>query len=438
MALRAAQNAVDAGNRLARQPLGLKRRIVHERIAEPPRRLIREHIKVAALIRAGRPPLRHFVGDVGPEVRALRIGHLHAVDVDERLEQLLFGELPHVAGIGRHLALQVVDVVGDERAEELVLHRVELTAKARAAAGAPEHAAHLRMLRQIALDAFADVVPQEFATDLLEVRRELAVLRKQFVIEIGTPALQPRFHAVGVVEVRLDPPGRFHIALLGGESAAGLLERRGILAADASHFVLRHEVHLHAALLHRAFHGLHDHVFGGRGEDEGDRVALLRNTEAATLEPDLVSRERTDVRQHLLHRRRWLEVRRKPRLRVHDSRPFGGRLTGSAGRGREYQRGEREHACFRGPIGHTIDRESRVSAPRCQAAPLHFVSSCGRGRAATNACTSTSSTSDNSFTLYGGISLRGLRIARANAASGSGFGPRRGPVDAPCASRPWH
>src|SRR5438093_1047728 len=56
VALRAAQNAVDAGNRLARQPLGLKRRIVHERIAEPPRRLIREHIKVAALIRAGCPP----------------------------------------------------------------------------------------------------------------------------------------------------------------------------------------------------------------------------------------------------------------------------------------------------------------------------------------------------------------------------------------------
>src|SRR5262249_27676998 len=51
-------------------------------------------------------------------------------------------------------ALQRVDVVGHERAEKLLLHRVQLATQARAAALAPEDAANLRMRRQIFLDAF--------------------------------------------------------------------------------------------------------------------------------------------------------------------------------------------------------------------------------------------------------------------------------------------
>src|SRR5262249_30394640 len=52
VSLRAGDDAVDAGNRLARQPLLLERRVVHEGIAESASCLIREHIQVAALVGA--------------------------------------------------------------------------------------------------------------------------------------------------------------------------------------------------------------------------------------------------------------------------------------------------------------------------------------------------------------------------------------------------
>ena len=114
---------------------------------------------MSTLIGAGGPPLRHFVGDVGVEIEPLGIFRFHPIDEDQRLEQLFFRELPDVAGIRRHLALQRVDVVGHERAEEFVRHRIELAAQAGAAALAPEDAANLGMRRQVLLDAVADRVP---------------------------------------------------------------------------------------------------------------------------------------------------------------------------------------------------------------------------------------------------------------------------------------
>ena len=54
-------------DRLARQPLLLEARVVHERVAEPAGRLVREHVEVAALVGALRPALRHVGRQVGPE-----------------------------------------------------------------------------------------------------------------------------------------------------------------------------------------------------------------------------------------------------------------------------------------------------------------------------------------------------------------------------------
>src|SRR5207237_10585601 len=63
VALRAGDDAVDAGERLARQPFLLKRRVAHERVPEAAGRLAREHIEMSALIRARCPALGHLVGD---------------------------------------------------------------------------------------------------------------------------------------------------------------------------------------------------------------------------------------------------------------------------------------------------------------------------------------------------------------------------------------
>ena len=156
---------------------------------------------------------------------ALGVGDLDLVDVDQRLEQLLLGQLPDVAGIGRHLALEVVDVVGHEGAEELVLHRIELAAEAGAAAGAPEHAADVRMLRQEILDRIADrkallvvagrrrgagvgifarLAPRPLARPGGH-RVRAGVAGEELGIDLRIPLLQPRLRLRGIGELSRDP-----------------------------------------------------------------------------------------------------------------------------------------------------------------------------------------------------------------------------------------
>ena len=156
---RAGDRAVDDRQRLARQPFLLERRVVHDRVAEPAGRLVREHVEVAALVDAARPVRRLLLVDVGPDVGALGILRRHLVDVDQRLHHLIFGQLPDVAGIRAERAHHVPAVVDEEQAEELVLHRMQVAPQERAAALAPEDAAHLGMLRQVGLDALAQVRP---------------------------------------------------------------------------------------------------------------------------------------------------------------------------------------------------------------------------------------------------------------------------------------
>ncbi len=149
---RAGDLTVNDRQRLARQPFLLERRIIDDRIPEPPGRLIRKHVQVSTLIDAARPVHGLLLADVGPDIGAFRILGRELVDVHERLHELIFGELPHVAGIRAERAHDIPSIVDEKQAQELVFHGMKIAAQERAAALAPEDPAHLRMLRQIRLN----------------------------------------------------------------------------------------------------------------------------------------------------------------------------------------------------------------------------------------------------------------------------------------------
>src|SRR5207247_4374091 len=81
-------------------------------------------------------------------------------------------------------------------AEKAILHRMQIPAQERAAALAPEDAADLRMCREVRLNAFAEIFQQKLPTDVFELRRQLAVLRKQSRSEEHTSELQSRVDLV--------------------------------------------------------------------------------------------------------------------------------------------------------------------------------------------------------------------------------------------------
>ncbi len=337
--LRARDHAVHARDRLALQIFLLEGRIAHERVAEAPGRLIREHIEMSPLIRAGGPPLRHVVGDVGVEIEPLGIFRLHAIHVDERLEQLLFGELPHVAWIRRHLALQRVDIVGDEGAEELVGHRVQLAPQTGAATLAPEDAANLGMRRQIFLDAVADRVARliigvgrgagvgvlaarRFAARPLALGRvvhDLAGLsREQLFVDLGAPRLEPCLRLRRVGELILDPlrglvdPGLRDVAPL----FAPRLPRRGVLPGLAGHVGDERHVRRDFPLRQRARDRVEHHRVGLVRGDDQHRLARLQDAHALALQARLVAHERSRGAHQVVDRLRRLEVRRPARLGI--------------------------------------------------------------------------------------------------------------------------
>ena len=90
MALGAGDDAVDARDWFALEIFLLERWIAHERVAEAPGRLIGKHIQMSALVGARGPALGHVVRDIGPDIEPFGIPGFDAIDVHERLEQLLF------------------------------------------------------------------------------------------------------------------------------------------------------------------------------------------------------------------------------------------------------------------------------------------------------------------------------------------------------------
>ena len=295
-----------------------------------------------ALVRSRGPALRHVFGDIGPDVEAFGILRLHPIDVHQRLEQLLFRKLPDVAGIGRHLALQRVDVVGDEGAEELVLHRIELPAQAGAAALSPEHAANLRMRGQVFLDAFADGVAaaivgarggagvhvfaaagRGFAARPLfgRVRIELDVAGlagKQLLVDVGAARLQPRLRLRRVRKLVFDPLRRLIDAGLGdvATALAGAGARLRLLLRLARHLVDELQVRLDLPLGERARDRVEHHRIGFVPGDDQHRFARLQDAHALALQPRLVAHERPRRIHQIVDRLRRLEVRRPARLGI--------------------------------------------------------------------------------------------------------------------------
>ena len=338
---------------------------------------------MSALIRARRPALRHLVGDVCPHIESLGILRLHPIDEDERLEQLLFGELPDVARIGRHLALQRVHVVGDERAEEFVGHRIELPAQPRTAPLSPEHAAHFRMRRQIFLDPFADGVaaavigarrragirvfasraaraPGGFAARAL-FRRVRVVLhlaglaREQLFVDVGPPRLQPRFRLRRIRELVLDPLRRLIDARL--RDVVALLPARdarvGGFSGLAGHLVDELHVRRDLALAERALDRVEHHRVGVVVGDDQNLIARLQDAHALALQPRLIAHERSRGVHQVVDRLGRLEVRRPARLGIllavragacRGARRFGAPFIGASARGSDNDGGEKQHA----------------------------------------------------------------------------------------------
>src|SRR5262249_42457810 len=125
---------------------------------------------MSTLVDPARPVLRLLFGDVGRDVGSLRICYRQPVHMDQRLHRLIFGKLPDVAGVRAEETHDVPAVVDHEESEESVLHRMEVASQKRAAALAPEDAAHFRMRGQIALNALALVLPEKLAANVFELR----------------------------------------------------------------------------------------------------------------------------------------------------------------------------------------------------------------------------------------------------------------------------
>ena len=121
---------------------------------------------------------------------------------------------------------------------------------------------------------------------------------KSFSYRSGRRPFSQSFTAVGIGKVGLDPCRRFHVPLFGGVRTPRLSRNASASSLrHADHLVLRDDVHLDAALFHRALHRLHDHWFGRRRGDEGHGLAGLRDPEAGALKSGLVADERANVRR---------------------------------------------------------------------------------------------------------------------------------------------
>src|SRR4029079_15677630 len=92
--------------------------------------------------------------------------------------------------------------------------------------------------------------PEHLLLDDLQLRRQLAALREELVGEIGAPLARPFLDRLGIGEVRLDPGGGLHVALLGRVAAADAVVLERVVLADADPLVLGNDGGPYARLPH--------------------------------------------------------------------------------------------------------------------------------------------------------------------------------------------
>jgi hypothetical protein len=71
--------------------------------------------------------------------------------------------------------------------------------------------------------------------------------------------------------------------------------------------------HFHAPFFDCALDRLHDHILGGRRQNESNALALFQNSKPIPLQAGRLPRDRARVRHHLVDRLRRLGVGREAR-----------------------------------------------------------------------------------------------------------------------------